>query len=129
MQLCSLLVHGLLVLLILLAPWPEGYAALWLSLVTLVVFGFIRSQRSIKSRQGAIALLGEAHLRWQRQDWQIVRRPWLLKHGVLLSLRQRDGRKQRRLWLSSDSMDQDEWRHLCQVLLQHKGWADDMAGH
>lgn len=54
MQLFSLVVHGLLVLLILLAPWPDSYTALWLGLVTLVVFGFIRSQRNIKVRQGRL---------------------------------------------------------------------------
>lgn len=62
MQVFSLLVHGLLLLLILLAPWPDGYAVLWLSLMTLVVFGFIRSQRNIKARHGEIVLQAEANI-------------------------------------------------------------------
>ncbi|PWC12040.1 hypothetical protein B4923_12115 [Brenneria roseae subsp. americana] len=122
MQLFSLIVHGLLVLLILLAPWPDGYAVLWLGLVTLVVFGFIRSQRNIKSRQGEILLHSETNLRWQQQEWQIVKRPWVLKNGILLSLRSSNGKGQQRLWLASDSMGNDEWRHLRQLLLQHKSW-------
>nr|WP_263458495.1 protein YgfX [Brenneria tiliae] len=118
MQLFSLVVHGLLVLLILLAPWPDSYTALWLGLVTLVVFGFIRSQRNIKVRQGEISLRGATHLRWQQQDWQIIKRPWILKNGILLSLKSMDGKERQRLWLASDSMGNDEWRHLRQLLLQ-----------
>ncbi|KAA8998133.1 hypothetical protein FJU30_17115 [Affinibrenneria salicis] len=123
MQFLSLLVHGLLVLVILLAPWPEGYSALWLTLVTLVVFGFIRSQRNIKVRQGEIVLQSESRLRWQQQEWSIVRRPWMLRNGVLLSLQKIGCSKKQRLWLASDSMDNEEWRHLRQLLLQHKDWA------
>nr|WP_211186032.1 protein YgfX [Brenneria salicis] len=122
MQLLSLMVHGLLVLLILLAPWPDGYAVLWLGLVTLVVFGFIRSQRNIKSQQGEMLLHSEINLRWQRQEWQIVKRPWVLKNGILLSLRASDGKGRQRLWLASDSMGNDEWRCLRQRLLQYKSW-------
>ncbi|AXW86962.1 hypothetical protein AU509_10190 [Lonsdalea britannica] len=119
MQLFSLLVHGIMVLLILLAPWPSGYAPLWLGLVSLVMFGFIRSQRNIKSRHGAISLHGERHLRWQQREWRIVKRPWMLKSGILLSLRAADGAAlEQRLWLSSDSMGRDEWRHLRQLLLR-----------
>ncbi|MBJ7222649.1 MULTISPECIES: protein YgfX [unclassified Brenneria] len=120
MQLFSLVVHGLLVLLILLAPWPDSYTVLWLGLVTLVVFGFIRSQRNIKSRQGEISLLGDMLLRWQRREWLIIKRPWMLKHGILLSLKSTEGKGRQRLWLASDSMDEEEWRHLRQLLLQHK---------
>nr|WP_275051518.1 protein YgfX [Brenneria goodwinii] len=123
MQLFSLVVHGLLVLLILLAPWPDSYTVLWLGLVTLVVFGFIRSQRNIKSRQGEILLHNATQLRWQKQEWLIAKRPWMLKNGVLLSLTAMDGKGRQRLWLASDSMGDDEWRHLRQLLLQHKSWA------
>lgn len=122
MQLFSLVAHGLLVLLILLAPWSDSYTVLWLGLVTLVVFGFIRSQRNIKSRQGEISLLGATHLRWQQQEWRIIKRPWMLKNGILLSLRAVDGKRRQRLWLASDSMGNEEWRHLRQLLLQHKRW-------
>ncbi|MCO7261486.1 protein YgfX [Dickeya zeae] len=118
MQLFSLLTHGFLMLMILLAPWPDGYAPLWLGLVTLVVFDFVRSQRSIKSRQGEISLRGDNQLHWQQRDWQIVRRPWFMRNGVLLSLRAVDGKGQQRLWLASDSMGSEEWRLLRQQLQQ-----------
>ncbi|WP_409161099.1 protein YgfX [Pectobacterium sp. B2J-2] len=123
MQLLSLVVHGLLVLLTLLAPWPEGYAWLWLCLVTMVMFGFIRSQRNIKSLQGEIVLLSETTLSWRQQEWQIVKRPWLLKNGVLLSLQAVNDKGRQQLWLASDCMGDDEWRHLRQFLLQQKHWA------
>ncbi|WP_192457640.1 protein YgfX [Musicola keenii] len=119
MQLFSLLMHGLLLLLVLLAPWPEGYALVWLGLVTLVVFGFVRSQRNIKSRHGEISLRDDRHLRWQHRDWDIIRRPCMLKSGMLLSLRAVDGKGRQRLWLASDSMGNDEWRNLCQLLGQY----------
>ncbi|MFT8209596.1 MAG: protein YgfX [Symbiopectobacterium sp.] len=125
MQVFSLLVHGLLLLLILLAPWPDGYAVLWLSLMTLVVFGFIRSQRNIKARHGEIVLQDEASLEWQQHRWRIIRRPWMLKNGILLSLRRSDGKRQQRLWLASDNMDKQEWRHLRQLLLESKEWASE----
>ncbi|SLM61816.1 Cytoskeleton Polymerization-inhibiting Toxin. Toxin of CptAB toxin-antitoxin pair (McNeil, 2012). The C-terminal CptA domain binds to and inhibits the polymerization of MreB and FtsZ in vitro [Dickeya aquatica] len=118
MQLFSLMMHGLLVLMILLAPWPDGYAPLWLGLVTLVVFGFVRSQRVIKSRQGEISLHDENRLHWQQRDWLIVRRPWMLRSGILLSLRAANGKGRQHLWLASDSMGNAEWRRLRQ-LLQH----------
>ncbi|MGK2946338.1 MAG: protein YgfX [Candidatus Malihini olakiniferum] len=51
---------GLLLLLVLLTPWPERYAVLGLSLMTLVVFGFIRTQgHNIKVRRGEIMLQDE----------------------------------------------------------------------
>lgn len=120
MQVLSLLAHGLLVLLILLAPWPDGYAPLWLAMLTLVVFGFIRSQRGIKSRHGEIVLHGDSHLRWQQREWRIIKPPFMLKNGILLSLREDRGDGRQRLWLASDSMGRDEWRHLRQLLLQRR---------
>ncbi|MEC5319418.1 protein YgfX [Brenneria populi subsp. brevivirga] len=124
MQLFSLVAHGLLVLLILLAPWPDRYTALWLGLVTLVVFGFIRSQRNIKSRHGEILLHSATRLRWQKQEWLVAKRPWMLRNGVLLTLKAIDGKGRKRLWLASDSMGDDEWRHLRQLLLQHNSRAN-----
>ncbi|MCW2475235.1 MULTISPECIES: protein YgfX [unclassified Symbiopectobacterium] len=125
MQVFSLLVHGLLLLLILLAPWPDGYAVLWLSLMTLVVFGFIRSQRNIKARHGEIVLQDKASIEWQQHRWRIIRRPWMLKNGILLSLRRSDGKRRQRLWLASDNMDKQEWRHLRQLLLESNAWAGE----
>ncbi|MGK2959817.1 MAG: protein YgfX [Candidatus Malihini olakiniferum] len=120
MQVFSLLVHGFLLLLILLAPWPDGYAVLWLLLMTLVIFGFIRSQRNIKACHGEIVLQDEVGLEWQHHSWHIIRRPWTLKNCILLSLRRSDSKRRQQLWLASDNMDKQEWRHLRQLLLGSK---------
>lgn len=116
-QLVSLLTHGLLILLILIAPWPEGYGPIWLVLLTLVVFECIRSQKRIASRQGELRLLAERRIEWQGQEWLMTKKPWMPGFGILLSLQQIDGKKRRRLWLASDSMSKADWRQLRQRLL------------
>ncbi|CAB1225411.1 protein YgfX [Serratia liquefaciens] len=116
-QLLSLLTHGVLILLILISPWPEGYGPIWLVLLTLVVFECIRSQKRIASRQGELRLLEHQRVGWQGQEWQLVKQPWMLRFGILLTLQPMQGKKRRRLWLASDSMAKAEWRHLRQQLL------------
>ncbi|TKI03792.1 hypothetical protein FCN80_20490 [Martelella alba] len=117
-QIFSLTVHGILTLLVLLSPWPENYGLVWLTLVTLVVFECIRSQRNIMACRGELVLQSRQHLRWHQQDWLINGTPWMLKSGILLSLRQVNGKKRRKLWLASDCMEQREWRTLRNALLQ-----------
>nr|WP_232103469.1 protein YgfX [Serratia liquefaciens] len=109
--------HGVLILLILISPWPEGYGPIWLVLLTLVVFECIRSQKRIASRQGELRLLENQRVGWQGQEWQLVKQPWMLRFGILLTLQPMQGKKRRRLWLASDSMAKTEWRHLRQQLL------------
>ncbi|RDL23593.1 protein YgfX [Serratia fonticola] len=115
-QLVSLLTHGLLILLILIAPWPEGYGPIWLVLLTLVVFECIRSQKRIASRQGELRLLAERRIEWHGREWLMVNKPWMPGFGILLSLQQVDGKKRHRLWLASDSMSKADWRQLRQRL-------------
>jgi len=115
-QLLSLLLHGALILLILGSPWPDGYGAVWLALLTLVVFECIRSQRRIALCRGELRLQADRHVSWHGKEWLLVKKPWLQPYGVMLSLRQVQGKKRRRLWLASDSMDKAEWRQLRQRL-------------
>lgn len=113
-------------LVILLAPWPAGYWPVWMSLLLVVIFECIRSQRRITSRHGEISLLDSNRLIWQQQEWTIKKPVWMINSGVLLSL-QREKRKgglrqamrssRQKLWLASDSMSQEEWRRLRQLLL------------
>ncbi|WP_431225172.1 protein YgfX [Serratia sp. L9] len=124
-QLVSLLTHGALILLILIAPWPEGYGPIWLVLLTLVVFECIRSQKRIASRQGELRLLAERRIEWHGQEWLILKKPWMPGFGILLSLQQVNGKKRRRLWLASDSLGNAEWRHLRQRLLFPQTVADE----
>lgn len=111
---------------ILLAPWPAGYWPVWMTLLLLVIFECIRSQRRITSRHGEISLIDCNRLIWQQQEWVIKKPVWMIDSGILLSL-QREKRKgglrqvmrssRKKLWLASDSMNQDEWRRLRQLLL------------
>ncbi|MCB5310126.1 MULTISPECIES: protein YgfX [Yersinia] len=126
-QLFSLLTHGVLVILTLVAPWPQGYTALWLVLLTLVVFECIRSQKNITSCQGEIRLKPGNVVLWKRLEWIVAKQPWMTRYGVLLRLRQANSRSTcKRLWLAADSMSEDEWRQLC-LLLRHSFDADE--GH
>lgn len=107
-------------------PWPAGYWPVWMSLLLVVIFECIRSQRRITSRHGEISLLDSNRLIWQQQEWVIKKPVWMINSGVLLSL-QREKRKgglrqamrssRQKLWLASDSMSQEEWRRLRQLLL------------
>ncbi|MGL4486118.1 MAG: protein YgfX [Yersinia sp. (in: enterobacteria)] len=118
-QLFSLLAHGVLVTLTLVAPWPQGYLALCLVLLTLVVFECIRSQKKIASCQGEIRFEPGKLVLWKSDQWQVVKQPWITRYGVLLHLQHVSSRSTRkRLWLAADSMSEEEWRQLC-VLLRH----------
>jgi len=106
-QWLSLLIHGLVAAVILLMPWPLSYTPLWMVLLSLVVFDCVRSQRRINARQGEIRLLMDGRLRWQGQEWSIVKAPWMIKSGMMLRLRSDSGKRQH-LWLAADSMDEAE---------------------
>ncbi|ENK8045834.1 protein YgfX [Salmonella enterica] len=116
-QWISLLIHGLVAAVILLMPWPLSYTPLWMMLLSLVVFDCVRSQRRINTCQGEIKLLMDGRLRWQGQDWTLLRPPWLLKSRMVLRLRAESGCHQH-LWLAADSMEEAEWRELRRILLQ-----------
>jgi toxin CptA len=113
-------------LMILLAPWPAGYWPVWMTLLLLVLFECIRSQRRITARTGEIVLTDDYRLLWRGHEWQIKHPVWMISHGALLSLRREKLKgglaqamrsRRQRLWLASDSMSQEEWRHLRQILL------------
>jgi len=113
-------------LMILLAPWPAGYWPVWMTLLLLVLFECIRSQRRITACTGEIVLTDDYRLLWRGHEWQIKQPVWMISHGALLSLRREKLKgglaqamrsRRQRLWLASDSMSQEEWRHLRQILL------------
>ena len=113
-------------LMIVLAPWPAGYWPVWMTLLVLVLFECIRSQRRITARTGEVVLTDDYHLLWRGHEWQIKQPVWMISHGALLSLRREKLKgglaqairsRRQRLWLASDSMSQEEWRHLRQILL------------
>lgn len=115
----SLLLHGVIILLLLLAPWPGSYTLLWVGLLILIVMECVRSQRRILARVGPIELMTAGQIRWRQQRWSLASRPWLSRWMILLSLRGADGKRER-LWLFADCMGQAEWRLLRQQLLMQK---------
>ncbi|KGT86457.1 membrane protein [Erwinia typographi] len=115
-QWVSLLLHGVVILVLLLAPWPASLTVVWMLLLTLVVFECVRSQRRIRSREGEISLLEHRQLQWRQKRWQIHGRPWITQQAILLALRSAQGEKEK-LWLCRDSMEDEEWRELRQHLL------------
>lgn len=119
-QLFSLLIHGALTLLILLSPWPAGYGSLWILLLTLMIYEFIRSQKRISARRGELCLHREKRVSWHQREWLLDKRPWMLNSGIMLYLREVKGKLRQRLWIAADSMSQEEWRTLRQLLLQQR---------
>ncbi|OON39532.1 hypothetical protein BTJ39_12815 [Izhakiella australiensis] len=115
-QWLSLVLHGIVMLALLLAPWPTNYTLVWVVLLILVVLESIRSQRRISSREGAIALLPGRQLHWRNRQWSIVRRPWIGQQAILLTLRGVSGGREN-LWLMRDSMSTRDWRRLRLQLL------------
>lgn len=114
-QWLSLLLHGVIATVLLLLPWPLSLMPVWLLLVSLVVFGCIRSQRRIRARHGLLALLEGDRLTWQGREWRLNGPPWLLPGGMLLNLSGDDAHQ--RLWLAADSLDARAWRELRRLLL------------
>ncbi|SUB81440.1 Protein of uncharacterised function (DUF1434) [Pragia fontium] len=124
-QCVSLLIHGALVLLVLLSPWNDGYWPLWLSLVTLVIFDCLRSQRHIQRMQGEMLLLNNGVIQWQRNEWKIKGKPIMFSWGISLKLASITGKhRRRRVWLAIDSMDTESWRSLRFQLLQFDKYED-----
>lgn len=118
-QLFSLLAHGVLVLLILISPWPAGYGPIWLVLLILVAFQGIRSQKHLAAVQGELRLLEDWRINWHGPKWRLVKKPWMPGYGILLLiLHPMEGNnKYQWLWLVLDNMKREEWRYLRQCLL------------
>lgn len=110
------MLHGVVILALLLAPWPASFTLVWMLLLTLVVFECVRSQRRIRSREGVISLLEHQQMQWRQKRWQICGSPWMTRQAIFLKLSSAKGEKEK-LWLCRDSMDEDDWRALRQHLL------------
>ncbi|WP_127958974.1 protein YgfX [Serratia microhaemolytica] len=115
-QLFSLMIHGLLILLVLILPWPEGYSPLWLMLLVLLVFECTVSQKKIAFSRGEFWLCNDQYVKWHDEEWTMRSKPWISRFGILFSLQQVGGKHRCRLWLASDALHKEEWRHLNQLL-------------
>lgn len=119
-QCLSLLLHGSVVLLLLLAPWPVNYTPLWLLLLILTLLESVRSQRRIRRRCGTLSWQSGRQWYWREQRWQRQAAPWITPWMILLTLRNSGGQRER-LWLFADAMSAAEWRLLRQRLLMPEG--------
>lgn len=124
-QWISLLIHGVLILIILMSPWPEDYILFWLMLLVLVVFEWTRSQKRIASRKGELRLLPKNRLEWHGEEWLIRKKPWLTRWGFWLPVQHIDGKKSARIWLASDALSEAHWHELRQKLLYPSAAADE----
>ncbi|SFN08115.1 toxin CptA [Izhakiella capsodis] len=115
-QRLSLVLHGVAMMALLLAPWPNHYTLVWIVLLILVVRESVRSQYRISRCEGAIALLLDRQLYWRNQRWNIIGRPWVGQQAILLTLRSESGEREH-LWLMQDSMSTRDWRRLHMQLL------------
>ncbi|WP_445497048.1 protein YgfX [Photorhabdus sp. SF281] len=118
-QLISTCVHGVIALIVLLAPWQADDSIFWLPLVLLIIASWGRSQKNIRKLQGSLVLFNNNKLQWKKHEWQIIRQPWVCRYGVLITAQSFYNRKKIRLWIASDGMPQDEWRNINQLLLQY----------
>lgn len=113
----SLTVYTLLVLLTLLASWPEGFIPFYLIIVILLVFECISSQKKINSYKGSIIFRTDNRLHWRGQDWIVIKKPWTFsRYGLLLMLEQENINIRKHLWLAYDNMTEPEWRQLRQFI-------------
>ena len=98
------------------AVWILNHVANWV----IIRLGFeVASEGEEAHSEEEIRLLMDGRLRWQGQEWCIVKAPWMIKSGMMLRLRS-DGGKRQHLWLAADSMDEAEWRDLRRILLQQE---------
>nr|WP_244634668.1 protein YgfX [Erwinia persicina] len=119
-----MLLHGGVMLLLLLAPWPPEASLVKVALLLLTGGECLRSCRRTRRWQGLFVLLNGRRVQWHQAQWQMVSPPWMTRHAVRLSLRDSQGRHER-LWLFADGMDNSEWRLLRQQLLSKKEWRDE----
>lgn len=104
---------------VLLVPWPDKLWPLWVTLLAAIIFECIRTQKYIAATIGELSLDKNGTVNWQHYYYRIINRPVILKNGIFLRLEEVQSRRRVRLWLASDSMLQDEWRALRQLLLQN----------
>ena len=105
----SWLLHaGVIGLLLVFPPADGGLSGV---LIALVALECRRSLRRIRRHVGMIAQKNSEDWQWQGHGWLLARRPLQVPQGVLLTLQDRRGKRER-LWLMHDSMDEADWRAL-----------------
>lgn len=107
-------------MLLLLAPWSQGNSVFWLPLLVVVVASWAKSQKNISKIKGVAVLVNGNKVQWKKNEWNIVKAPWLSRYGILLTLEALQGKAQKiHLWVARDSVSEENWRNLNQLLLQY----------
>lgn len=105
---------------LLVAPWARAHSMIWLPLLAVVVASWVKSQKNISKIKGVAVLVNGNKVQWKKNEWNIVKAPWLSRYGILLSLEALQGKQQKiHLWVAKDSVSEESWRNLNQLLLQY----------
>ena len=119
-QFFSTCVHGAVGMFLLVAPWAPAHSMIWLPLLAVVVAIWAKSQKNISKIKGVAVLVNGNKGQWKKNEWNIVKAPWLSRYGILLSLEALQGKQQKiHLWVAKDSVSEESWRNLNQLLLQY----------
>jgi len=111
-----LLVAGLLLSLSWPVEWRWGKAPL----LILLLLECWRHERRLMQRRGRLMLDEQGNWVWGGAPWRLARKPDWLPYGVLLDLRNPQG-KRWRLWLMYDNLPPYEWRTLRACCFLHEG--------
>ncbi|MDX7999683.1 hypothetical protein FE394_10800 [Xenorhabdus sp. Reich] len=134
-------VHGGVAMAALLAPWPVNSVYFWLPSLAIIMVSWIWSQKNIRHCQGRLVLLSGNKVYWQKAGWDITQPPWFSRYGILVTLhavKQTENAYDQRavvypvtssvispaispviLWVASDSVSPEAWRHLNQLMHQY----------
>ncbi|MBK0099094.1 hypothetical protein IBT49_24145 [Erwinia sp. S63] len=91
--------------------WPEGWAWGKVPLLILMLLECGRNERRLRQRKGRLVLDEQGDWHWRGTRWQLARQADWLPFGVLLTLRNQQG-KRWRLWLMMDNLPPYAWRTL-----------------
>lgn len=102
---------SLVTVLLLSLSWPEN--SIWgeVLLLPLLLLECLYNDWRLRQRQGQLTLDAQGDWLWRDTCWQLVRQPDWLSCGVLLTLRNAQG-KRWRLWLMHDNLSPCAWRTL-----------------
>jgi len=103
----SLLCSGLLLAL----EWPDAWAWSKAPVLVLLLAECWRNERRLVQRVGHLVLDVKGNWLWRGVRWRAERKADWLPYGVLLVLRNQQG-KRWRLWLMHDNLPPGEWRTL-----------------
>ncbi len=113
-----LLVAGVLMSL----RWPAEWQWGQVPVLLLLLLECWHNERRLMQRTGRLVLDDQGNWLWRGEHWRLARKADWLACGVLLELRNPQG-KRWRLWLMHDNLPPNEWRTLRACCLLREGAA------